>query len=174
MDAVAARAAVSRATLYRLFPGKVELLAALAESRAPLVALDRFLTATADQPAAEVLPELVTAAIPRLLAQRGVLRAVLAAALLAGPERASGRAVLARTYAALTAYLRGQMAAGRLRPTDPLRAVQALLGPLLLAVAVQPEFWVEVGGTDATLEQTLAELVQIWLHGLLPDPSATP
>ncbi|MGD9891065.1 MAG: TetR/AcrR family transcriptional regulator [Dehalococcoidia bacterium] len=173
MDAVAARAAVSRATLYRLFPGKAELLAALAESRAPLPALDRFLTAAADRPAVEALPELVTAAIPRLLAQRGVLRAVMAEAILAGPESAPARAVLAGTYAALTDYLRGQMAAGQLRQTDPLTAVQALVGPLLLAVAVQPQFWAEVGGTAATPEETIAGLVQIWLHGLQPDPPAT-
>src|SRR5829696_7250242 len=86
MDAVAARAAVSRATFYRLFPGKAELLAALAESRAPLAALDRFLAAAADRSPAAVVPELVTAALPRLLAQRGVLRAVLTEAMLAGPE----------------------------------------------------------------------------------------
>jgi AcrR family transcriptional regulator len=172
MDAVAARAAVSRATLYRLFPGKVELLAALAESRAPLVALDRFLAAAADRPPAAVLPELVTAALPRLLAQRGVLRAVLAEATLAGPESAPGRAVLAGTYAALTEYLRRQMAAGRVRQTDPLTGVQALLGPLLLAVAVQPTFWAEVGETVAPLEQTITEVVQIWLRGLQPDSAA--
>lgn len=172
MDAVAARAAVSRATLYRLFPGKAELLAALAESRAPLPALDRFLTSAANRPAAEVLPELAIAAIPRLVAQRGVLRAVLAEAILAGPESAPARAVLSGTYAALTDYVRGQMAAGRLRQMDPLVAVQALVGPLLLAVAVQPEFWEEAAAAAPPLEQAFARHVQIWLHGLLPDPPA--
>jgi AcrR family transcriptional regulator len=174
MDTVAARAAVSRATLYRLFPGKAELLAALAKSRAPLTALDRFLSTAGGRPLAVVLPELVTAALPRLLAQRGVLRAVLAEAILAGPESAPARAVLAETYAALTDYLRAQMAAGRLRQTDPLTAVQALVGPLLLAVAIQPAFWTEVGGTAAPLEQTSADLLQIWLRGLQPDPPTTP
>jgi AcrR family transcriptional regulator len=173
MDAVAARAAVSRATLYRLFPGKLELLAALAESRAPLPALDQFLAAAAGRPAA-ALPDLVTAALPRLLAQRGVLRAVLAEAILAGPESASARAVLTGTYAALTDYLRAQMAAGQLRQTDPLTAVHALVAPLLLAVAMQPAFWTEVGGTAPPPEQTLAELAQIWLHGLRPDAPADP
>jgi|RhiMetStandDraft_4_1073278.scaffolds.fasta_scaffold399069_1 hypothetical protein len=95
------------------------------------------------------------ATLNQLRAQRGVLRAVLAG-----------------TYAALSDYLRGQMAAGRLRPTDPLVAAQALVGPLLLAVAVQPEFWAEAVGTAPPLEQTFAELLQLWLHGLLPHPPA--
>jgi AcrR family transcriptional regulator len=172
MDAVAGRAGVSRPTLYRLFPGKAELFAELARRRAPLAALGPALAAVADRPPEEVLPALVAAAVPRLLANRGVLRAVLAEATTRGPESGAGWTIITGAYAALADYLRGQMAAGRLRRTDPLAAVQALLGPLLLYAVVRPDFWAAVaGGAPAPEpERTLAAVVQIWLRGLRPDP----
>ena len=45
-----------------------------------------------------------------------------------------------------------------------------LLGPLLLHAVVRPDFWAEVAGDAPPAEQTTAELVQIWLRGMRPDP----
>jgi AcrR family transcriptional regulator len=167
MDAVAERAGVSRATLYRLFPGKPELLASLAEMRSPLGALGAILEASADRHPEELLPELVAGATPRLLANRGILRAILAEA--AAPEGSPGRAVVSGLYASLARYLRGQMEAGRLRRTEPLAAVQALVGPLLAYSLLRPDFWGEVVGDLPAPEETVAEIVQIWLRGMRPD-----
>jgi AcrR family transcriptional regulator len=157
MDTVAERAGVGRSTLYRLFPGKAELLAALAQQRAPLAALSQVLAVGADQPPAQLLPGLVAAAVPRLVASRGA-------------DGGAGRQVVAAVYAGLVAYVRGQMAAGRLRQTNPLMAVQALLGPLLLQVVVQPDFWTEVDADAAPPEQMVSEFVQLWLRGMQPEP----
>jgi AcrR family transcriptional regulator len=170
MDTVAERAGVGRSTLYRLFPGKAELLAALAQQRAPLAALSQVLAVGADQPPAQLLPGLVAAAVPRLVASRGMLRAVFAEATTAGADGGAGRQVVAAVYAGLVAYVRGQMAAGRLRQTNPLMAVQALLGPLLLQVVVQPDFWTEVDADAAPPEQMVSEFVQLWLRGMQPEP----
>jgi AcrR family transcriptional regulator len=169
MDAVAARAGVSRPTLYRLFPGKAELLAALARARAPLARLGPTLAAVVDRPPEEVLPDLVAAAVPLLLANRGVLRAILAQASMAGAESAAGRAVMAEGFAALVDYLEAQMAAGRLRREDPLAAVQALLGPIFLSVVVRPDFWAEIRGEPSPPVETINRLVHLWLRGMRRD-----
>src|SRR5690242_498389 len=52
MDAVAERAGVSRATLYRLFPGKAELLSELARARISTSVLGSVLAFAADRPPA--------------------------------------------------------------------------------------------------------------------------
>ena len=169
MDAVAERAGVSRPTLYRLFPGKAELLAELARTHTPLAALSQGLATLADRPPEDVLPPLVEAAVPQLLASRGVLRAVLAEVSAGGAEGGVGRAVVAGAYAALATYLQGQMVTGRLRQVDLLAAVQALLGPLLLHAVVQPDVWTDVIADPPPPEQTAADIVQLWLRGLRPD-----
>ena len=168
MDAVAERAGVSYATLYRLFPGKAELLAALTHRQAPLAALRQALARLADGPPEEVLPELVVTATPQLLANRGVLRAILAETGGTGPDAAAGRAAFAGAYAAFVEYLRGQMDAGRLRKVDPRTAVQSLLGPLLVYAMVPPDSWAEAFGELPPPEQTLTELVDIWVRGMQP------
>lgn len=168
MDAVAERAGVSRATLYRSFPNKSELIGALARSRASLGLLAKALTGTADQPPAEVLPAMMTAAMPHLLANRGLLRAILAEASVSGPDAASGRAVVAELFAGVVQYLTRQMDAGRLRRTDSLAALRALLGPLLLYAVLQPEFWSKVA-EPLPPNEAVAEMVAIWLRGMAPD-----
>lgn len=69
------------------------------------------------------MPALVAAAVPRLLANRGVLRAVLAEAAADEAAGGAGRAVIRGLYTALEDYVQGQMVAGRLRQMEPLAAV---------------------------------------------------
>ncbi|MGD9894476.1 MAG: TetR/AcrR family transcriptional regulator [Dehalococcoidia bacterium] len=174
MDMVAERAGVSRPTLYRLFPGKAELIAAVTQTRSPLVQLGAVLSQVADHPPEEVLPRLITAAVPRLLANRGILRAVLAELAVVGPSGVVGRTVLSEMFQSLAEYLEGHMAAGRLRRTEPVAAAQALLGPLFLYAATRPDLWLERAGAAPPPEQTLTEIVQIWLRGMRPDPDDAP
>src|SRR5262252_3823922 len=61
MDDLADRAAVSRATLYRLFPGKAALFRALIEAYSPLEAVVAILTARQDEPPRVVMPEIAQA-----------------------------------------------------------------------------------------------------------------
>ena len=76
--------------------------------------------------------------------------------------------MVAELFAALIQYLARQMDAGRLRRTDPLVALQALLGPLLLYAILQPDFWTEVAEPPPAA-QAVAEIVGIWLRGMAPD-----
>lgn len=170
MDGVADRSGVSRPALYRLFAGKAELIAEVARTRAPLAGLGPALRSVADQPAQDVLPSLVAAAVPRLLSSRGVLRAVLAEASASGPASSAARDVIADAYGELAAYLERQMDMGHVRRYDPLAAVQALLGPLLLFAVMQSDFWDAAAGGPRHPDQTVREIVDVWLRGMSPEP----
>src|SRR5688572_17057854 len=56
MDELAARAGVSRATLYRLFPGKAALFAELVRRFSPFEPIAAVLETMGDRPPAEVIP----------------------------------------------------------------------------------------------------------------------
>jgi AcrR family transcriptional regulator len=167
MDDVAARAGVSRGTLYRLFSGKAALIEALAYSRAPLAALGPALQTLGDQPPDEVLPTIITAATPHMLANRGMLRAILGEGSIEAAEGGPAREVISAMYHDLAAYIAKQMDAGRLRRTDPIVATIALVGPLLTFILTRPDFWFgEEPASDPGA--TIGELVQVWLRGMQP------
>lgn len=168
MDEVAKRAGVSRATLYRYFSSKAELMARLAQTRSPLRGLGQLLTQMASQRASEVLPALLVAAAPRLMSSRGLLRAILAEAAVDGPDGSAAREVMRDAYGVLATYLEGQMDAGHLRKTDALAAAQALIGPVLLFAVVRPDFWSGGQTEHLTSEDMLLELAGIWLRGMEP------
>lgn len=168
MDDVATRAGVSRGTLYRLFPGKSHLFAALAESRAPLGGLATVLKGTEEIHPSDLLPGLLQGVVPRLVENRGLLRAVLAESSVDNaPGGDAARAVMQRLYRELADYLEGQMKRGRLRHVEPLVAVQSLIGPLLMYTVIRPDFW----GEENMLSEpsnVVAEFVDIWLRGMAP------
>src|SRR5450759_488784 len=58
MDDLATKAAVSRATLYRLFPGKPVLFTSLIRTYSPLQPVSRLAIAMVDEPPDVVMPEI--------------------------------------------------------------------------------------------------------------------
>jgi AcrR family transcriptional regulator len=132
VDEAAIRAQASRATAYRLFPGKGALFAEVLRTFVPMEEGVAVLEAMPDRPPEEVIPELA-----RSLARTGRLGiGVLRAALF---ELAEGHGELeeplgysVRSYGALAGYLERQMCAGRLRSVHPLLATQMFVGPLVL------------------------------------------
>lgn len=168
MDDVATRAGVSRGTLYRLFPGKSHLFAALAESRSPLGGLATVLKGTEEMAPSDLLPGLIQGVVPRLIENRGLLRAVLAESSVDNaPGGEAARAVIQRLYRELADYLAGQMDRGRLRRVEPLVAVQSLIGPLLMYTVVRPDFWGDEGALSEPSE-VVGEFVNTWLRGMAP------
>jgi AcrR family transcriptional regulator len=168
MDDIAERAAVSRATVYRLYPGKAALLRELIRAYSPLDAVVEALDAHAGGPPAEVMPALALAALRSVGPRVGVLRTVFTEMTGAGPEtEAAVRDALGGVVSRLGGYLAGEMAAGRLRPMHPLLAVQSFGGPILLHILSRPVAE-RVLGLDLDAEAAVVELAQLWLRGMRP------
>src|SRR5437899_12625269 len=129
MDEVAAAAGVSRASLYRLFPGKPALLRELIVAYSPVEAIVAALERLGDGPPDDVVPEVARVAVRALDGRFGIVRTPLFEISGTSDEAVEAvRYLAARGVATVVRYLVGQMAAGRLRTMHPLLAVQSLVG----------------------------------------------
>ena len=176
MDELAAEAGVSRASLYRLFPGKSALFTALARAYSPLEPVLKVLHARRDEP-----PEVVMVEIARVVYRSvhadgqnraGMLRALfLEVSSLAPDTEDAARDVLANLVGSLAMYITTQMAAGRLRHMHPLLALQSFAGPiffhLVTRAAAERVLGIEIGG-----EEAVTELAQVWLRGMALEEKA--
>ncbi len=170
MEELAERAEVSRATLYRLFPGKSALFAALVAAYSPIEPVMRVLHGREDEPPEVVIPE-VARAVYRTLHAGGENRTGLMRALffelsrLAPDAEQAAREGVTKLVGTMAAYLMGQMSAGRLRRTHPLLALQSLVGPiffhLMTRSAAERVLGLEIDG-----EAAVAELVETWLRAM--------
>jgi AcrR family transcriptional regulator len=172
MDDLADRAEVSRATLYRLFPGKSALFTALVNTYSPLEPVIGVLTAMHDQP-----PELVMPAIARTVYRttygRGEDRTGLLRALffevtgLAPDTEEAARQAIGKVVGAVMLYLTTQMSEGRLRPMHPMLALQSFMGPIFFHVMTRAAAE-RVLGLDIEGEQAVTELAETWLRAMKP------
>jgi AcrR family transcriptional regulator len=169
MDEVAQRAGVSRANLYRLFPGKPALFRELIRFYSPLEPITSTIRDLGDQP-----PEVLMPAIARTIARHLEGRAGLVRAVFFEVAGAAGDAAEAREFAlrgavgALAAYVTGQMEAGRLRPMHPLLAIQAFAGPIVFHLVTRP-YAETLLGLDVPLEDAVEELARTWLAAMRPE-----
>src|SRR6266581_1770842 len=182
MDELAARAAVSRATLYRLFPGKAALFAELVRTFSPFEPIAAVLDTMGDRPPAEVIPTVAHAMAAAMDGRMGLLLQLLFAYYRANPDsldgdRGTSEAAVQgqgmRTLPLMGRYLAAQMAAGRLRRMDPVLAVQALVGPIVLHLLSRPGA-ASLPGSGMPLEKVVDELVKVWLRAMATDEPATP
>jgi AcrR family transcriptional regulator len=178
MDELAARAAVSRATLYRLFPGKAALFAELVRRFSPFEPIAAVLETMGDRPPAEAIPAVARAMATAMEGRVGLLLQLLLEVSRSGPGSHAGAgfqedaANAMRTLPLVAGYLAEQMAAGRLRRTDPVLAVQALTGPIVMHLLMQepPESQPGPGrGGALPLEEAVDELAGSWLRAMTPD-----
>jgi AcrR family transcriptional regulator len=177
MDELATRAGVSRATLYRLVPGKEALFAELVRRFSPFEPIAAVLEGAADRPPAEVIPAIAQAMAAAMDGHIGLLLQLLFELSRGDPDHQGGAdasqdaAQAMRTLPLVAGYLDQQMAAGRLRRMDPVLAMQALAGPIVMHLLMQASAGSQSGvghGVALPLEGVVEELVGMWLRAMTP------
>jgi AcrR family transcriptional regulator len=170
MDELADRAGVSRATLYRLFPGKPALFTALVHAYTPLDPVIALVNERQDEPPEAVMPE-VARAVYRTVAggeedRTGLMRALFAEVTSLAPDAEEAtRDAIVNVVGALAGYVLAQMAAGRLRNMHPLLALQAFIGPIFFHLLTRKAA-ATVLGVEMDEEQAVTELAEAWLRSM--------
>jgi AcrR family transcriptional regulator len=168
MDDLADRAGVSRATLYRLFPGKPALLLAMVHAYSPLDAVTEVLTSRSQEPPEVLMPEIARTAYRAVAGRTGVMRAVLFEVSGLSPEiEEVAREALLKVVGLLVGYVNAQMAAGRLRREHPLLALQSFIGPVFFHILTRP-IAEKVIDLDVDGESAVAQLAEVWLRAMSP------
>lgn len=168
MDELAATARVSRATLYRLFPGKSALFGALIRTFSPWEPVADVIDAMPAGDPADVMPAVGRAIAEAMQGRVGVLLRMVFELLQGDPDTAEGmRESMARGLPDLVAYLTNQMQAGRLRPMHPVLAIQLLAGPIVVHLLTRPlaEAFTDPETSDPLF---LDEIVHAWLRAMAP------
>jgi len=169
MDEVAGAAGVSRASLYRLFPGKAALFRALLVAYSPVEAIVAGLDRMRGRPPEEVVPELARMAARTLAGRAGIVRTLVFEATGASEEAAEAVGyVVSSGIANMLGYVVEQMAAGRLRTMHPLVAIHALVGPILMHLITREVAEREIGFA-LPLEDVAVELAEQWLRAMRRD-----
>jgi AcrR family transcriptional regulator len=170
MDDLADRAQVSRATLYRLFPGKSALFTNLIYAYSPLEPVTQVLASLSEEPPDVVMPEIARTVYRTVYGageiRVGMLRTLLFEVSGLGPDtEEAAREVVTRLVGMLAMYLTAQMAAGRLRVMHPLLALQSFIGPIFFHLMTRPVAQ-RVLGMELDGEEAVTELAQCWLRGM--------
>jgi AcrR family transcriptional regulator len=171
MDELADRAGVSRATLYRLFPGKPALFTALVHAYTPLDPVIAVLDEKHAEPPMVVMPEVARSIYRTVVGgaedRTGLMRALFAEVTsLARDAEEATRDAIVKVVRALTGYVLAQMAAGRLRQMHPLLALQSFVGPIFFHLMTRRAAE-EVLGIEMDEEQAVTELAEAWLRAML-------
>lgn len=168
MDQLAVHADVSRATLYRLFPGKPALFDALVQRFSPWEPVADLLADSPDRPPDQLVPQLARAIAAALDGRAALLLRVVVELIGADPATATARHhTLNRGLPDLIAYLDRQMTAGRLRRLSPVLACQLLAGPILATQLTRP-LAETIEPRDPSSPDQITEIADAWLRAMTP------
>lgn len=168
MDELAGAAGVSRATVYRLFPGKPALFRELVRAFSPMEPVTSTIARLQDRPPEEVIPAIALAAARSLHGRLGVVRAVFLEVTGQGPDTLeAAEYVFKNGVGAVLGYLMAQMQAGTLRRMHPLLAIQALIGPILFHLITRDVAEQRLG-LDLPVEEAVSQLATNWVRAMRP------
>ena len=173
MEEVAARADVSRANLYRLFPGKQALFVGVIHAFSPVDPVSRLVSAMSDEPPEVVMPELART-VYRVVAgpdapRIGLLRTLFFEVSSLSPDAEAAAQELATTvFASVGAYVLKQMQAGRLRMIHPVLALQLFVGPIFFHLVTRP-LAERLLGLNIDGKAAVTALAEGWLRAMKPD-----
>ncbi len=174
MDELAAVAGVSRATVYRLFPGKAALIEALIDAYTPFDPVIARLEEIGDRLPEEVLPDIGRSAAAIVSANLGIMRAIFFEVTSGSPDAIEGASRPIQGFLrALGGYLARQMDAGSIHRMHPTLAVQSFVGPLLFYQLTRSPA-ARYGVLDVPAEDAVAQLVSNSLRGLQVSPEDRP
>jgi AcrR family transcriptional regulator len=170
MDELAARAGVSRARLYRIYPGKGALFAEMVRAFSPIEVVVETIARLADEPPERAMPLLAVSVWRAVSNHLGVVRPLLFEASSLGPDVRETvlEDIAPRLIGGLGAYLLDQMEAGRLRPMHPVLAMQSFVGPIIAHLMLR-QIVTEALGFEIDSESAVQELAAIWVRGMRPD-----
>jgi AcrR family transcriptional regulator len=173
MDDLASSAEVSRATLYRLFPGKSALFDALIQEFSPWEPVADVIAAMPDGRPDEVMPAVAEAIAEAMRGRVGLLLRVVFELAQGDPDTAEGmRHAMGRGMPDMVGYLETQMQAGRLRRMHPTVAFQLLAGPIVVHQLTRPLADL-MGGFNQSQAEVLDEIVRAWLRAMVPEEGVT-
>jgi AcrR family transcriptional regulator len=173
MDDLATQAEVSRATLYRLFPGKAALFTSLLHQYSPLDPVSNLLSTKHDETPEILMPEIARTVYRTFYgtgeSRVGVLRALFFEISSLAPDTSEAvHEVLRTMVGSLVMYLLEHMHAGRLRQMNPVLALQSFVGPIFFHLMTRP-LAEQVLGFDIDGEQAVTLLAENWLRAMAPE-----
>jgi AcrR family transcriptional regulator len=166
MDELAAAAGVSRATLYRLFPGKSALFGELVRAFSPWEPVADVIESMPDAHPDDLIPAVAHAIADAMQGRVGLLLRMVFELLQGDPDTTEGmRHSMARGLPDLARYLTNQMNAGRLRRMHPVLALQMLAGPIVVHLLTRPLAETLIG-FDTPQAELIDEIAQAWLRAM--------
>ncbi|HEY4889554.1 MAG TPA: TetR/AcrR family transcriptional regulator [Candidatus Dormibacteraeota bacterium] len=177
MDELATQADVSRATLYRLFPGKAALFTSLVHEYSPLEPVSRLLSTMQGEPPEILMPEIARTFYHTFYgsgeSRVGMLRVLFFEISSLAPDTAEAAQDALRTMVgALAVYVMEHMRSGRLRKMPPVLALQSFVGPILFHLITRP-LAERVLGLDIDGDQAVTLLADNWLRAMKPEEGDT-
>lgn len=170
MEDLATQADVSRATLYRLFPGKAALFTSLVHEYSPLEPVSHLLSTRHGEPPEVLMPEIARTVYRTLYgageSRLGMLRAIFFEINSLSPDTTEAAHDAIRSMVgSLAIYLMQHMQGGRLRPMHPLLALQSFVGPIFFHLMTRP-LAERLLGLDIDGEQAVTLLAESWLRAM--------
>jgi AcrR family transcriptional regulator len=176
MDDLANEAGVSRATLYRLFPGKAALFTSFLHAYSPLDPVSELLNKRRVEPPEVVMPEIARTVYRTFYgageSRLGILRALFFEISSLAPDTAeAAQGVLRTMVGLLVMYLMEHMQSGRLRQMHPVLALQSFIGPIFFHLMTRP-LAERLLGFDIEGERAVTMLAESWLRAMKPEEGA--